>query len=146
MIMVWPSLPIKSLKARWTNINLTVSVNDYSVFLTEVLFSTVTWAWTTSLSFQHMYSRTSPVWKNCEYMPSFSLVNEVFTLCNVDMRAGLNDTHLVIWVCIAKLTAPMHNMPFFSAEEDKQSITRGNKSLTAHELNKGSYTSAVKLN
>lgn len=31
--------------------------------------STVTWAWTTSLSFQHTYSKPSPISKNCEYMP-----------------------------------------------------------------------------
>lgn len=63
--------------------------------------STVTWAWTTSLSFQHTYSKPSPISKNCEYMPP---LNDVFILCSVDMRAGLYDTHLGILACTVKCT------------------------------------------
>lgn len=66
----------KSLNCKRSNvfiklIEMYVWIQRLSCLSKWLLVSTGTWAWTTSLSFQHLYSRPSPISKNCEYMPRF---------------------------------------------------------------------------
>lgn len=85
------------------------------------------------------------VFKNFPYLEELWVHAHCFSLVMMYLLCTrLFDIHLHIWVCTAKHTVSVHSMPFFSAEEDKCSITRGYESLIVQELNKGRYKQCSK--